>query len=187
MPKQNGIDNEADSGQESDTHQRFLRHLMSNRQRLLAFIIVMVHDRARVEDIFQDLSLILWEKFQIYEEGTSFGGWARQVAVNVIRNARRRAARDASLLPLESSQFVVEGFTRVEEHATEQEWRQALNKCMAQLGQSARRLIELRYFEQRRLGEIAQQLGRTVNGIKTSLNRVRIALASCMRQSVGRI
>lgn len=163
-------------------HKRYLQHFLANRDGLYAFILVLVGDRTLVEDIFQEMSLLLWEKFDAYVEGTSFGAWARQIAYNLVRNLRRHQARVRALLSEVAANMVSEAIARLDEKTGEEEWRRALKGCMAGLTPPARGLIELRYFEDMQLSEIARRLGRTSAGVNSALCKARAALETCLRR-----
>lgn len=168
-------------------HKRFLSEFLRHRDGVYAFVMVLVRDRALVEDIFQEVSLILWDKFGEYQEGTNFGAWARQVALNVVRNARRRESRIRALLNAVAEDAVLAAFGRVEEKLGEEELRTKLKGCMDALSRGARGLIELRYFEELGLGEIARRLGRTMAGVNSGLCKVRSALEVCLRKGSAHV
>ena len=65
----------------------FVSLLMSHREPLWAFIRAMVRDYHACEDIFQQVTMILWEQFPKFERGTSFIAWSRAIATRA--TARR--------------------------------------------------------------------------------------------------
>ncbi|HTL53993.1 MAG TPA: sigma-70 family RNA polymerase sigma factor [Planctomycetota bacterium] len=165
----------------SNAHKEFLALLLANRDGIFAFIVVMVRDRDRAEDIFQDVSLVMWEKFETFQKGTSFGAWARQIAVFKIQNERRRLARAPVLLEPETLQNVTQAFDETEQMGPDEEWKKALHHCLDKLSPAARRLLEMRYFKKLRHDEMAAQLGRTLAGVNSALCKVRVSLEGCMK------
>jgi len=170
---------------DADAHRRYLAHLLGNRDSLYAFLLVMVRDRTLVEDLFQEMSLLLWEKFGDFREGTSFGAWARQFALNLVRNSRRHQARVRHLLSEVAAAAVSSAFARQEDRAGEEEWRGALKTCLDRLSPPARNLVDLRYFQDQDLPEIARKLGRTAAGVNSALCKVRAALEICLGRNAG--
>lgn len=144
-----------------------------------------MRDRTLVEDLFQETSLLLWEKFSDFREGTTFGAWARQIAYNLVRNSRRHQARLRNLLSEAAAQAASGAFDRLEMKAGEESWRGALKTCLDRLSPPARDLIGLRYFEEMDPGEIARKLGRTAAGVNSALCKVRAALETCLRRTAG--
>lgn len=163
-------------------HKQFLAQFVRHRDGIYAFVCVLVRDRVLVEDVFQEASLILWERYGTFQEGTNFGAWARQVALNVVRNARRRESRIKALLNAVAEDAVLAAFDRVGEKIGEEELRTTLKGCMDKLSRGARSLVELRYYEELQLGQIAEKLGRTMAGVNSALCKVRAALEACLRQ-----
>lgn len=168
-----------------DAHRRFLSHLLGNRDSLCAFLLVLVRDRTLAEDLFQEMSLLLWEKFDGFREGTNFAAWARQFAYNLARNSRRHQARARDLISEAAAQAASGAFARLEEKAGDEEWRVALRTCLDRLSPPARNLVGLRYFEEMEPAEIARKLGRTASGVNAALVKVRAALEACLRRTAG--
>lgn len=72
---------------------RFLPLWTQHQRRVFAYIFTLIPNRADAEDLLQETSLTLWEKFDDFEQGTDFVAWACQVAYWKVRNARRKYAR----------------------------------------------------------------------------------------------
>lgn len=50
----------------------FLQLLMANHKRIYAFILGMVANYQDAEALFQETILVMWSKFDQFEQGTSF-------------------------------------------------------------------------------------------------------------------
>jgi len=74
---------------------RFLPLFLACPNDLRAFIGAMVRDPALREDLFQEVSMVLWRKFDSYDLTRPFGAWARGIAARRFWNAsaRNRASR----------------------------------------------------------------------------------------------
>ena len=53
--------------------------LHESRSRLYGYIYALVQNQADAEDLFQETTLCLWQKFEEFEQGTDFGRWATRV------------------------------------------------------------------------------------------------------------
>ncbi len=84
------------STHDDDKVQLFSRLLVANQRRLYGFILTLVHDHAAADDILQDMSSLLWQKFDKFEPGTDFAAWG--MAVSRLTIFDRRSASCASLL-----------------------------------------------------------------------------------------
>ena len=60
---------------DDETIQAFSRLLVANQRRIYGFILTLVHDRSAAEDILQDVSALLWQKYDKFEPGTDFAAW----------------------------------------------------------------------------------------------------------------
>lgn len=171
---------------EDHQHKNFLKLFLTHRDSLMAFVRVMVRNREVAEDIFQEVSIVLWEKFGTFREGSSFMAWARQIAVNKIRNERRWQAKAPIAMDDVAIQKVIDAFESLDTGATDQEWREKLIQCMDRLSPVNRNLVKMHYFESIDLGAIAGQLGRSYAGVNSALCKVREQLGECMRKTVER-
>ncbi len=62
------------------------------------------------------------------------------------------------------------------------DYLKALRSCLPQLADKPRRLLDLHYAQQKSRAELARLFAMTEDGIKSSLRRVRAALADCIQQ-----
>src|SRR5437868_4635179 len=83
-----------DSLNPSLERQKQLMLLMTQHQRrIFAYIHALVPDRHDAEDLLQETSMVIVEKFQEFEPGTDFVAWAFQIAWWRVRAARQKFAR----------------------------------------------------------------------------------------------
>ena len=70
-------------------HDEFLPLFLAHQGDLRAFIGALIRDAQTREDIFQNVSLTLWESFDRYDRDRSFGAWARGIAARKVLHAGR--------------------------------------------------------------------------------------------------
>ena len=58
------------------SHEEFLKLFLWHQDGVRAFLGSVVRDRAAAEDLFQEVSLALWESFPTYDATRPFGAWA---------------------------------------------------------------------------------------------------------------
>lgn len=163
---------------------RFTELLSTCQSQLLASVYAMVQNMADAEDICQRASLVLWRKFDSYEEGTEFRAWAltvtRYEALNFIR--KRKGDR------LFFSESVLQALADTENaqeaqlEARESRWAR-LTTCMGRLAPKQKKLLELYYGGSQTMGEVAAALNSTEGAVRTALCRVRQALRRCVRDN----
>jgi RNA polymerase sigma-70 factor (ECF subfamily) len=144
-----------------------------------AYIYALVFNSNDADDIFQETSLTLFEKFADFEPGTNFAAWAYRVAyLKVLQFLERRR------LP----EHVDEHFlAAIEEGArgasTLGEPRfAALRHCLAKLSAKDHRLIQLRYQRGATVKSVAEKFGRSAPVIYKSLARLHNMLLECIRR-----
>lgn len=158
-------------------HDTTLRLLTRERRMLHAFIRGMVSDYHLVEDILQEVFVVTMEKREQFVEGTNFCAWAREIARRVSLAQLRKSGKHPPLAP-----DVLEALEQASDVPVES-WeveRDALRKCVERLPPESRRILDLRYAEEKPLEQIAALAGRSVQGVKGLLKRVRQALAECV-------
>lgn len=157
---------------------RFLPLWTQHQRRIFAYIYTLIPNRADAEDLLQETSITLWEKFEEFEPGTDFVAWACQVAYWKIRNARRKYARspiihDDELLSSLSEKAIAARDELDQRH-------EALSKCLEKLGDRDHALVMSRYEEDTTVKDVAQRTGRTVDAAYKALSRIRLALLDCV-------
>ncbi|MFZ4595098.1 MAG: sigma-70 family RNA polymerase sigma factor [Verrucomicrobiaceae bacterium] len=162
---------------------RFLPLFLACQNDLRAFIGAMVRDTALREDLFQEVSMILWRKFDTYDPARAFGAWARGIATRKILESHRVSARLPQAIPPEVLEAVAEGFNRVEQEEEAQTWQErerALNACLDLLPARSSALIAERYHKSRAIEELAEEFGMSLDGIYQTLSRLRRQLRECV-------
>jgi len=160
----------------------FLNHLSGCESTLRAFIagaLALPHERA---DLFQEVVLILWRRYEDYDAARPFLPWAMGVAVRRLREEYRRVQRRPGLLPAEQLEHLANELTSAEErHPTAAE-EAALAECLAALPESSARLVQRRYYEHAGIETISAETGQSAAALYQTLSRLRRALADCIRR-----
>src|ERR1700722_15763810 len=72
----------------------FVRLYALSSRRIYAYILTLLPNWADAEDVFQDVSTVLWEKFGEFTPGTEFAAWAYRIAYfKAIKYRSRKSAR----------------------------------------------------------------------------------------------
>ena len=166
-----------------DTHVEFMTLFLRNQSEVKAFIGSLVRDRDARDDLFQEVALILWEKFPTHDPGRSFGAWARGIAAKKVMQRWEKAGRLPLPFAPETIQALLDAYERTEASASAASV--ALERCLEDLPDKSRRLLALRYEQALGLGQIAQQVGSTLSGIHKALSRLRTRLQECVEQRLA--
>jgi len=153
------------------------RLFVQNMVAVRGFVIALMPDFGRVDDVVQETFLTVTAKADDFVEGTKFRSWAFSIARFKVLEAARRPRSKEVLLDAE----VIEALCATEMEATAtDEGLRALEACKEGLAPQAKRVIDLRYEESHRPPEIAERLGWTVNAVNVALARARKALRECV-------
>ena len=136
------------------------------------------------KDVAQQANVKMWEKRQDYQIGTNFKAWAFSIARYEVLNYRKRSARDAKLMFRPDLQEAITDDLALPENDLESK-QEALMSCLATLRPNEKQLIMHRYASTGTLAEYANQVGRSVRGLKVTLHRLRNRLLDCIRRKLA--
>jgi RNA polymerase sigma-70 factor, ECF subfamily len=167
---------------DSPQHEQFVNAFVRHQNRVYGYIVMMLPNRHDAEDVFQQTSLILWQKWDQFDPAQDFVPWACGVAHNEIRNFLRRRGRDHVVF---SEKLIGElAETRRQTEPSLDERSGLLADCVGKLDFLARELLERCYAGRESIGLIAQQFHTTTNGIYLRLRRIRRDLLECVERKM---
>jgi len=160
----------------------FLKLFLAHQRSLYAVILAMVPNFTDADDIVQEVSLVLWRKFDTFEPGTSFMAWAAKIArFEVLRLRRQRATGH------QFNDALVNLIADRAERLTQHEDRRLtlLRSCLDELSERERQLLSLRYGEDLRPRQIAEHRKESLAAIYKILARTHRALLQCIRRKTA--
>ena len=141
---------------------RFVELYEDNFERIYAFVSRRVHSRADAEDVTAEVfhqALANIAKFEW--RGAPFAAWLYRIAANAVVDRWQRASRE------QASSVSDDPADRSETVDVEKLERAArLFNLVSGLPEDQRRVIEMRFAEEKSIREIAQTLGRTPGAVK---------------------
>lgn len=162
--------------------EEFLVHYDAVQGPLFRYLCALLVEPEDARDVLQETNLALWLNFDQFESGTNFLAWARTIAKHRAVQFRRLNRR-APLL-LDDSVLEKAAAAILDEQSDEFAKRtNILRNCIRKLSEVDRELVRLRYVGGVTLDKVAEQLGRTVNGLSQSLRRIRAALRECVERA----
>lgn len=167
---------------ETERHRRFLRSFTAHEPGIRAHVRRLVPARADADDVMQEISVVLWEKFDTLREGADFKAWAFGVARFEVLAWLRDRGRDRLVLDEEVITKIAEETTAMEPLLERQ--REALELCMKKVPDDQRGLLMRAYQPESSIQEVAQGSGRTVPGFYQWLHRMRQKLLECIRRAL---
>lgn len=137
----------------------------------------MLPHHSDAEDVFQRCSLLLWKKFDHYDQQQRFFPWACGIAFYEVRNFLRVASRDRLQFEPELVQQIA---TARKEHLKRESGQsEALQVCLKSLPEKDQDLLDSFYRQGHACEEIARTVGRSVQTVFNRLSLIRKRLAEC--------
>jgi RNA polymerase sigma-70 factor, ECF subfamily len=170
---------------ESSRHADFVRLFVEDERRIYAYIRSLVPNRADAENLLQETTLVLWEKFDQFEPGSDFVRWALTIARFKALNYHKQRKRDSIVFSEPLLEAIDEVSTKLASDPVD--LRQVLEDCLKKLSVSDRDVFRRRFLPGTSVPQLANELGRPVTTVYHALDRIRRALVACVeRQLQGR-
>ena len=147
------------------------------------YIYACVRTHVDAEDIFQDVSVIIFESISRLQSEKAFFAWSREIAFKQVLAFLRSRKREKLVNPHVVA-ALAEAAGRVEDSDIRQE---ALFECLEKLPSRSRDLITLRYSDSvQGVDEVAAQYELSVNAVYARLNRIKQILRDCVQRHLSR-
>jgi RNA polymerase sigma-70 factor (ECF subfamily) len=171
---------------ESEKSKSFLRLFVPNGRRLYAYILTLLPNRADADDVLQEASVVLWDKFDPRRPPDDFTAWACRIAYFKVLDFHKKSRRSR----VRFSQTLLE---RVAETAVEHagalqldDRREALAGCLEKLSPRDRDLLGRRFADGATTQSTAAQVGRSVEAVYKALAKIRQALFDCVTRTLAK-
>lgn len=166
------------ASQALDPQENLVALITRHQAALHGYILSLLPDRAKADDVLQETNRVLWRKAADYDPSRPFMPWAYRIAHFQVKAACRDAARDrhvfdSDLLDLLAAEddSDVEG-TAALDHA--------LRDCLDQLPADKRELILHRYQPDSTVHDMAALRNLSPGALSVQLHRIRQLLENCV-------
>ena len=166
-----------------DRASQLMRLMTGHQRRIFGYIYTLVPDRHDAQDILQETSVVICEKFDQFKPGTDFAAWACQIAYWEVRRARQKFARAKVVFNQEVVDALAE--TAAELLPEMSARHEALAKCLQKLHPRDRELLLTRYEPGSGVEEAAQRSGRSLVAAYKALARLRKLLLDCVTHQLS--
>ena len=164
-------------------HRQFLKHFLEDEAVLKGYLLAATGNMHETDDLMQEVSSVLWEKFSAYDKKRPFRAWALGIAKLEILKWRQRRGRSREVLSEETfTALARSAFENADSVAAQ---RLYLRTCLKTLQEGVRRVVRMKYFEELPVHKIAERLNKNVGAIEMLLVRVRRALRGCIERKHG--
>ena len=137
---------------------RFAELYEEHFERIYAYVLRRISNRTEAQDITADVFQQALANLKRFEwRGAPFAAWLYRIAANAVADHFQRASRQSPAPPPESS---------TEENYDDVERRAALFRSVDRLPPDQRRVIVMRFGEEKSIREVARELGRSEGAVK---------------------
>jgi RNA polymerase sigma-70 factor (ECF subfamily) len=163
----------------------FATRLRAVQTALYGYIHSLARDLNDADDLFQQTALILWKKFDEYDQHRSFLAWACGIARLEVTNFLRGRGRQRLYFSDHLNLLLIEAQQELTSDE-EVERRDALVKCIAKLRERDRELLTECYQDTMGVNQAAGRRRRSPQSVYNSLRRIRRALYECIARTLTR-
>ena len=161
--------------------------LSRNQSKLFSYILFVVRDREKAEDVFQETFVKVISKLQQGRYATTgkFGAWLVRIAHNVIMDSYRERRSEKVVEPADNNDLSNLGNdelldTNIECKYVNDQVMRDVKKIMNLLPTPQREVVYMRYYQQLSFKEIVECTNVSIN---TALGRMRYAILNMRRMA----
>lgn len=168
---------------EKGKREEFAQCWLNAEPSISAYVFAAVAGFHDAEDVVQRIAQELARRFDEYDSGRPFIGWALWIAKSRVIDFYRSQGRNQLVFSNDLLQRLSDTFA--EQADSRDRRREALETCLDGLPKKSRGLLDLRYVDELSAAEIAESVGSTTGSVRVLLTRARTALAECVRRRLA--
>jgi RNA polymerase sigma-70 factor (ECF subfamily) len=142
------------------------------------FILRFLRDEGDAEDLVNEVFLDVWRQADRFERRSQVSTWLLAIARNKALSSLRR--RSSEQLDQEIAEFIEDPSDNPEVTMQKQERSQVIRKCLAELSAAHREIIDLVYYHEKTIEEVAEIIAAPINTVKTRMFYARKRIAELM-------
>ncbi|MDA7922810.1 sigma-70 family RNA polymerase sigma factor [Verrucomicrobiales bacterium] len=160
----------------------FVRLWTCHQAEVERYVFSMIPRQADAAVVVQDVSVLLWRKWDKYDPERPFVPWAIRFAYLEILKWRQKQAREKLVF---SDSLLEQLHSRHEEEMPLMEARRgALTECMESLSEQQQKWVRLRYGRHGAVKQEAAESGISMHKIYYALEKIRDQLQDCIEQKL---
>ena len=163
-------------------YERFLRLYQANQDRIFRFIVTLLPNYSASEDVMQDTMLVMWRKFDQFEQGTNFAAWGMKIARFNIAKFFRTNPSAVVRFEDQALEHILEQEANFE--PVENRYLEALESCVRKLQSNNREILSLRYNDNMKIAEIADKIGKPLQTMYKNFSRIHHSLYECIERTL---
>ena len=153
----------------------FARHHV----RVYRFVLRVVRDETKAEDLISEVFLDVWRQADRFEGRSAVSTWLLAIARFKALSALRR--RPDEELDEEAAEAIEDPSDDPEESLAKKDKSAVIRKCLEGLSADHREIIDLVYYHEKSVEEVAEIVGIPENTVKTRMFYARKKLAELLK------
>jgi RNA polymerase sigma-70 factor (ECF subfamily) len=149
-------------------------------QGLRTLAVYLMPDRHQAEDMVQKTLIRAYQQWETFQQNTEAGPWLRTIlrffVQSELKELRRRHVRKERYRHEWCRMITSEELVNAETANPSLH----LEACKAELAPTSKQLVQMRYDQNLSCQHVAENLGKSVSWVTTTLSRVRLALKTCI-------
>lgn len=162
----------------------FSELVSAHRSRVFGYIYAMLMNMTDAEDVYQQTTALMWQKFDEFELGSDFGSWAMKIAYYNVKNFKRKQSTQRTLFSDAVMEKVADTYCQLSDNG-DSERLAALAECVSRLNSRHQRLLKQRYTENIAVKRLAAIEGKTETAMSMTLGRLRKTLFNCITSKLA--
>lgn len=168
--------------QKDPKYKGYLSNMAANQRRLYGFIYAMIPNHSVAEDIMQETTLVMWEQYDQFQEGTNFSAWGIGIARNIVLRYCRKQKRQFLIF---DSQVVENLMDQSQVFESEGDQIEALRNCFKKLKAADQELLKKRYFQKLSIQAIAETVNLSTSRLYRIMAGIHNLLLKCINLQGG--
>jgi len=161
----------------------FVSLLTSQQERIYYYILSLVPNFNNADDILQDTTKLMWEKFDDFTLGTDFLAWGKKIAYFLVLEHYRNKKKENSFY-IDEELIVKLDENSQKTLGSSKDYLYYLKGCLQKLKPQDRKLMKLRYFENQKAKELASRFGCSCQYIYRNISRIHQLLLACIQKEL---
>lgn len=161
---------------------KFIDALTKNQLAIRGYIRSSLGGHTDSDDVTQKTNLVLWKKAAQWDDSTPFLAWALRVARFEVLAFYRDKKRERLVFDEDVSELMADTSMELVDDIPERIL--ALRSCFADLKPDQKELLTARYAMNLSIPDLTQKFGRSEDGVKSLLLRLRKKLNACISSKI---
>jgi RNA polymerase sigma-70 factor (ECF subfamily) len=149
--------------------------------RVFRFIVRLTGNASLAEDMLSEVFLYVWRRAEAFEAKSKVSTWllaiARYKAISALRRDRDEPLDDARAAAVEDPADNAETVVHAQQRSA------LIRRCLTQLSPAHRQVIDLVYYHEKSVEEVAQVVGIPVSTVKTRTFYARARMAELLAEA----